>query len=117
MEPVAEAAESARLVVIGDADWLGDLGARLMGQEYAKNLEMLENLIDWSLLDETLLEIRARGGRDRPLDELTKEEKRNIQIVNYAAPVVLVLVLGIFRWSGRRRAERRRGGRKPVAQA
>ncbi len=110
VEPIPESVETARLAVIGDADWLSDIGARVLGQDYVRNVALLDNLIDWSLLDETLLEIRARGSRDRPLEELTKAQKQRIELVNYALPSALVVLLGIGRWLRRRRAERRRGG-------
>ncbi|RME71533.1 MAG: hypothetical protein D6776_10065, partial [Planctomycetota bacterium] len=111
LEPITESVDGARLVVIGDADWLSDIGARVMGPEYAANLRLLENLIDWSLLDPALLEIRAHGARSRPLRELDKAHKKRIEAINYAVPTVLVVLLGWVRWTRRRRAERKRGGR------
>lgn len=109
LEPRAESTDATRLVVVGDADWVGDLGAQLMGRQYNANIALLHNLIDWALLDESLLTIRARGSRDRPLEDLKPQRMRNIELVNYLIPLLLILAAGLVRWKSRRRAEGRRG--------
>ena len=56
------------------------------------------NLIDWSLRDRDLLEIRDAGAFARTLDPLTKEKKSDLRFWNYmfvliALAVVFVLAL------------------------
>ncbi|MFC1707189.1 hypothetical protein ACFL59_10315 [Planctomycetota bacterium] len=110
MEPIPVSGDDARFAVIGDADMVSDLGARVLGGSgtFRQNIQFVVNLIDWSLLDEGLIKIRSRGGRDRPLKELSTGAMLAIEIVNYAIPLGLIVGFGLLRFARRKRAARRK---------
>jgi ABC-2 type transport system permease protein len=107
LEPVPEAPKTTRLVVVGDAAFLSDLGARILGEGYEKSVQFLENLCDWTLADEDMIRIRARGTAERALRPLERAQKMRIELIDYAAPIGLVLLVGIARAIVRKRAKRR----------
>lgn len=92
--------ESSRIVVFASNDFLDDQVltaiAAAAGTKYLSPLELLENTLDWSLQDNTLLEIRSRGQFNRTLAPMTRNEQRTIEYANYGAAVLLLsLIAGI----------------------
>jgi ABC-type uncharacterized transport system involved in gliding motility auxiliary subunit len=68
-EAVLSAQNDSQVVVFGDADWMRD--------EYVQgNEKLLANLVDWLVLDDALLALRARTSRERPLRDYYSEELR-----------------------------------------
>ena len=97
-----ESSEDARLVVVGSSELASDgvfaLANQPSGGDFRGNLLFIRNLIDWSLGDRDLLEIRDAGAFARTLDPLTKEKKSDLRFWNYmfvliALAVVFVLAL------------------------
>jgi hypothetical protein len=76
--------------------------SRGAGGFFAENLAFVQNLIDWTNLDNDLISIRARGGSARRLERLEKPAEKAIEAVNYLLPVVGLLVLGLYRFWQRR---------------
>jgi ABC-2 type transport system permease protein len=70
----------ARLVVLGSADLVSDLLLQLAGQPggevHRGNLQLLQNLVDWSVEDTDLLAIRSAGAFARTLRPLDEVEAR-----------------------------------------
>jgi ABC-2 type transport system permease protein len=97
-----------RLVVVGDTAFLSDFVARVLagaqGGFFAENLAFVQNVIDWSTLDNDLVGIRARGLAARHLQRLESSTEITIEVVNYLVPVLLLLVLGAYRMWLRRNA-------------
>jgi ABC-2 type transport system permease protein len=95
---VEESPSTARLVVIGSAEFLDDfvlnLSSRLSQDRYLNNLLFLQNAVDWSVEDTDLLTIRARGNFTRVLDSLTERQQTTWEIANYA--VAILLLLGVY---------------------
>ncbi len=113
-----EATKKARIAIVGDADFVSEIGSSLMAEDFAENLAFLRNLIDWSLGEEALLGVRSRGTTVRPLETLTKGDKVLVESLNYAVPIVAVLLFGILRLVLRRRtAAAAAAGRRPTASA
>jgi len=100
-EPLLESPETTRLVVIGDSEFASDIAARI-SPSFKGNVQLVSNLIDWALANEDLIRIRSRGAADRPLAKLEPEEKRKLQLANYAVPIGLVLLFGLGRAASRR---------------
>ncbi|MHC4831597.1 MAG: Gldg family protein, partial [Planctomycetota bacterium] len=100
-----------RLAVISDADALDDrLGARILGGDpFQTQIAMVKNLIDWALLDEDLLTLRARGGAAPPLPEQTEERRTGLERLNYLIVLALLGGLGVFRFARRKRLAAGRG--------
>ncbi|RMG45701.1 MAG: hypothetical protein D6718_06815 [Acidobacteria bacterium] len=103
--PLAVSPET-RLAVIGNAEFLSDFVARVLGRTesgfFGENLAFMQNLVDWMNLDNDLLEIRARGTVDRRLARLDRKEEVMFEVVNYLVPVFALAALGGWRLLRRR---------------
>ncbi len=70
----------ARLVVVGSGDLVSDLILQLAaqpgGEVHRSNLQLLQNLVDYSVEDTELLAIRSSGAYARTLRPLSEEEAR-----------------------------------------
>lgn len=103
--------ESARLVVIGSNDFLADQVLRVIGSAegtiYGNSLSLAANLVDWSLEERSLLEIRARGRFNRTLPPMDEAQQVGLEAFNYLAALAGVAL--VFGWHRRRmrRDERR----------
>ena len=102
--------ESARLVLIGSASFAADATLRMVGMAdgtvYTGSTELMANLVDWAVEDQSLLSIRARSHFNRTLDPMEQDRQRIWEYVNYALALAgLAVVFGISR---QRRTARRR---------
>jgi ABC-2 type transport system permease protein len=99
-EVVLEKSPETRVVVIGDAEFLSDFVARALGTQeggfFAENLAFMQNLIDWTNLDNDMLGIRSRGAAARRLEPVERGTEVTIEAVNYAIPVALLLALAAY---------------------
>ena len=88
----------ARLVVLASADVVGDAVASLSmqpsGGAYRGNLLLVRNLIDWTLEDTDLLQIRSAGAFARTLRKMDDAERWKWQLGNYG--FVLAALLGVL---------------------
>ncbi len=100
--------ESARLVVVGSAEFLNDLilnvTRELSGNRYLFNLEFLQNTVDWAVQDPDLLQIRSRGSYTRLLKSLDDDEKDFWTWLNVGLALLAVVGIGVV-WNLRRRSE------------
>ena len=101
-EDVLTAVQS-RVVVAGSAQFLTDQFL------HNTNQAMALNLVDWLILDEDLLTVRARGLGAAPLDELDDSKRAAIKYGNIVGLPLLFVLFGIVRW--RRRESRRQSVR------
>jgi gliding-associated putative ABC transporter substrate-binding component GldG len=89
-----------RMVVVGDGNMLG---GQYM-QQGGPNLVLFLNIVDWLSQDTDLLAIRSRDAAVRQLDpNITDETKQRVKIADMIVPPALVLLLGAYRWSRRRK--------------
>ena len=100
-EVVLEESPETRLVLIANAEFLSDFVARSLGATdagfFSENLAFMENLIDWTNLDNDMIAIRARGAAVRRIDDVEKGTELTIEVVNYVVPLALLLALGAWR--------------------
>ena len=106
---IEKSPESSRLIVIGSASFLADQTVRMIGSAdgtlYTSSLELLANIADWAVEDQSLLGIRSRGHFNRTLPPMLEEDQRAWEYGNYLFAIVgLVAVVTISR---RRRSARR----------
>ncbi len=98
-----------RMVVFGDADFpLSDQRQ----QPNPDNISLFANSIDW-LSDETgLVALRTKGATARPIDDIEDGKKTFLKFLNFLLPIVLVIIIGIFRFQTNRmkRLKRREEG-------
>jgi len=101
-----ESTPDARLAVVGSSEFAGDIitgMAMQVGQgEFRGNLQLVRNLIDWSMEDTDLLKIRSAGAYSRTLKPMDDATKTQVEIANYAA-VTGLLIAAIAALSTRRR--------------
>ena len=101
--------DNARLVVIGSGEIANDtvlnLASRLSQSLSAEDLQFLQNAVDWSTEDASLLSIRASSATTRVLEHLTQAQETDWEIGNYVfALVALVLIAAIWQWRKRNRS-------------
>ncbi|MCB1864783.1 MAG: Gldg family protein [Chromatiales bacterium] len=105
---IGQSSSAARLVLIGSGSMLGDtaldLAAQATGTRYLKPVNLIENIIDWSLEDRSLLALRGRAQFSRLLDPVGRDAQMAWEYGNY-----LVALLGLaLVWLGVRGARGRR---------
>jgi len=100
--------ESARLVVIGSAEFVDDLifsiSASLSRDRYLNTLQFVQNVVDWSVEDLDLLEIRSRGTTTRLLSPMTESQQSLWEGTNYGVALLALVAIGVV-WNVRRRNE------------
>lgn len=105
---VESSPDSARLVVVGSAEFLDDIlldpSFSRSPDRYLLNLQFLQNIVDWSVEDVDLLEIRSRGAFTRLLRPLDEGEQFSWEVLNYGVALMAVVIIGVA-WYARRRNE------------
>lgn len=98
--------DSAKLIVIASntfgSDLAIDLASQGLGTLYTKPLEFLQNAIDWSLEDRSLLALRGRTQFARTLAPLNEKDQRMWEYGNYGLALAGLLLV----WGWRRRIDR-----------
>ena len=86
---------NSRMVIFGDADFPVAADRRQNIQK--DNVSLLVNAVDWLSDDTGLVELRTKGPRSRPLDEVEEGRKLFLKLLNFLLPIVLIIVYGIYR--------------------
>jgi ABC-2 type transport system permease protein len=112
--------ESARLLVFGSNDFLADQTLRMIGSTdgtlYGNSVQLIANVVDWALEDQSLIGIRARGNFNRTLPGMDSTQQSFIEYLNYGLALAGVgLVWVVFRSRMKRRAQRHRDWLRSVA--
>jgi ABC-2 type transport system permease protein len=106
---LTESSAEARLVVVGSSAFASDLVRGLGGQLgasgaiYRGNFQLVRNLIDWSLADTDLLEIRGSGAFARTLRPLSESRKQMWELGNYAFVLMTLAIIVMIAATARRR--------------
>jgi len=104
---IKKSPESARLLVVGSSEFLNDTVIRIsqgLGEErYLNSLELIQNMVDWSVEDEELLTIRSRGSHARILRPLTESQQSFWEGLNYAFALLALAGVSLFGGLQRRR--------------
>jgi len=97
---VLEKSPETRLVVIANAEFLSDFVARALGTQdggfFGENLAFMQNLIDWTNLDNDMLGIRSKGAAARRIEPVERGTEVTVEAMNYAIPVALLLALAAY---------------------
>jgi gliding-associated putative ABC transporter substrate-binding component GldG len=88
-----------RILVVGDGEFFADS----KGGGDRDNLLFFQNMVDWLAQDEALITIRSREVTDRPLRTVSEPTKRFVKYANMVGSPMVVVLLGIAVWQGRRR--------------
>ncbi len=94
---ISKSAESARLLVFSSSDFLADQTLQMVGSAtgtlYGNSVQMMANIVDWALEDQSLIGIRARGNFNRTLPGMPAGEQETVEYINYG--LALLGVLGV----------------------
>jgi ABC-type uncharacterized transport system involved in gliding motility auxiliary subunit len=85
----------SRMVVFGDANFPVASDPRQNLQR--ENVSLLVNAIDWLSDDTGLVELRTKGPRARPLDDVEEGRKLFLKLLNFLLPIILIIIYGIVR--------------------
>lgn len=91
--------DNGRIVLVGDADLLSD---SFLAQ-YPANYVFLANMLDWLGQDESLISIRSKGVTDRPLKQLSDNQKSLIKYSNIFGITGIILIMCLVRFILRKR--------------
>lgn len=98
---IARSPASARLIVIGSNAFGSDLAMNLISQGlntmYTKQLDFLQNAVDWSLEDRDLLALRGRTQFARTLSPLDEATQRFWEYGNYTLALLGLLLVRLWR--------------------
>lgn len=92
--PIAGGVHS-RMVVFSDANFPVAQDQRQNLQR--DNVSLLVNAIDWLSDDTGLVELRTKGPRARPLDDVDEGRKLFLKLLNFLLPLLLIIIYGIIR--------------------
>ena len=103
--------ESARIILFASNDFLRDeiiqMTGSAGGSEYLTTLQLMANAVDWSLDDQGLLSIRARGHFNRTLPPMDQGSQMFWEYLNYfLAALMLAVTLIVQRMRSKSRQVR-----------
>lgn len=94
---------AAKLVVIASnafaSDGTIDLASAGLGTLYSKPLDFVQNVVDWSLEDPSLLALRGRTQFARTLDPLSERGERIWEYANYVLAAIGLFIIWLWRRS------------------
>ena len=98
-EPEQRSSGTTRVVVVGDSDFIG--------RDFlnAGGLRFFLNAVDWLTLDDSLIAIRTKSEKARPLPQMDDGQRRRFRILNYALAPIFITLFGIGRHVVRRRRQ------------
>lgn len=93
--------DSARLILVSSNTFASDMATELVSQglstHYTKPLAFIQNAIDWSLEDRSLLALRGRTQLARTLDPLPDGRQQLWESANYGLALIGLLAIWIWR--------------------
>ncbi|MEC9072163.1 MAG: Gldg family protein, partial [Myxococcota bacterium] len=82
---------------------------RQVGHTLEGNVPLLDNVLDWSIQNEGLMEVRAKNIRFRPLAQLEEDQQGWVTAAGVVAAPGLFLLFGLLRLGSRRKRRQRLG--------
>lgn len=106
---IKKSPDSTRLVVVGSSEFVNDtvigISQATNQSRFMNNLGFLQNIVDWSVEDQELLTIRARGTQARLLRPIDRQQEVFWESVNYGLALLALTVLSLYGgWRRRREA-------------
>ncbi len=98
---ITHSPDSARLILVSSNTFASDMATELVSQglstRYTKPLAFIQNAIDWSLEDRSLLALRGRTQLARTLDPLPDGRQQLWESMNYGLALTGLLAVWIWR--------------------
>ena len=88
---------TSKICIFSDGDF--PVGGKGQDQKRvpADNINLLINSIDWMTDDTGLIDLRTKGIKYRPIDDLKDSKKTFLKYLNFLLPIILVLLYGLYR--------------------
>ena len=106
---LAHSPESARIFLFPSNTFLTDTAIGLLSSVlhtgYQAPIQLMTNVVDWSLEDRGLLAIRGRSQFARTLLPLTRKEQIFWEYLNYGLAAAGLLLIWLLRFGARRHAQ------------
>ncbi|MDG9667581.1 Gldg family protein [Hahella sp. CR1] len=102
--------ESARIILFSSNEFLNDQTISLISSTerapYLNSMQLVQNAVDWSLEDRSLLQIRSRSHFANTLYPMSAERQQFWEYLNYGLAIAgLALLYALFRlWFNRRQS-------------
>ena len=96
---IEKSPNSSRIILISSNEFLRDeilqtVGAAAGGQ-YHQTIQLMQNIVDWSLEDSGLLSIRSRGHFNRTLPPMDTDTQKFWEYANYALAFVALILIAL----------------------
>ena len=109
--PVAVVAEGklsgsidSKIVLFSDGDFIVNNEGQQAQKLQDDNVNLFVNAVDWLSDDTGLIDLRTKGVTSRPIDSSLEDGTKTIlKYVNFIIPLLLTLLLGIYRWQKKKR--------------
>lgn len=98
----------SKIVVIGDGDFAINGKGQAARQQNPDNINLMVNSIDFLSDDTGLIDLRTKGVTSRPIDQLEDGKKAFLKWMNFALPIVIIIILGFIRSQQQRNLRMRR---------
>lgn len=99
---------NSKIVLIGDGDFAINGEGQEAQQRQPDNVSLMVNSIDYLSDDTGLIDLRTKEVTSRPLDELEEGRSTWLKWLNFALPLILVILYGIIRSQLRRNKRKKR---------
>lgn len=98
---ITHSPDSSRLILVSSNTFASDMATELVSQglstRYTKPLAFIQNAVDWSLEDRSLLALRGRTQLARTLDPLADGRQQLWESLNYGLALIGLLTVWIWR--------------------
>ena len=105
--PLLQAADSARLVVVGSSEFVDDavlqMVSSLAGDQVLNNVQFVQNAVDWAAEDTDLLSLRSRGPATHLLEPLGEMQQQFWELLTYFLVLAGLVAAGATVYAWRRR--------------
>ena len=88
----------SKMVVSSDGDFAVNPGGQGGQQINPDNVSLFTNSIDWLTDVSGLIDLRTKEVTSRPIDDLEDGKKAFLKWLNFLLPIILILLIGIYRW-------------------
>ncbi|MGI6680681.1 MAG: hypothetical protein ACOX3T_04275 [Bdellovibrionota bacterium] len=97
---ITHSPSSSKIIIFASNEFVEDSTLRVSAStgssRYMNSLKLIENTIDWSLEDKTLLSIRGKTNFSETLKPISKSQKEFYEILNYTIAFGLLLLCYII---------------------
>ena len=97
----------SRLIVFSSNEFVADdttqFISMIKGNQYSNTFQLIENTLDWSLEDRSLLSIRSRSHFARTLYPMSDSNKNWYEMMNYLFALLGVVAVFLLAYGGKRK--------------